>query len=80
MSRAYIRYARCKRMALNAEVPACFNTSPSPEFAGLLELSAQPLFIIIIPTIIYNVNEAVEANLRTEKLSTQDCGRNSNRL
>ena len=47
-------------MALNAEVPACFNTSPSPEFAGLLELSAQPLFSINAGYF-YNVNKPVKA-------------------
>jgi polar amino acid transport system substrate-binding protein len=61
-----VPYARCKRMALNGEVPACFNTSPSPEFAGLLELSAQPLFIINAGYF-YNVNKPVKAT-RQENL------------
>ena len=37
-------YARCKRMAVNGEVAACLSMSPSPEFAGLVELSSKPLF------------------------------------
>ena len=31
-------YARCKRMAVNGEVVACFSTSPSPELDGVIEL------------------------------------------
>ena len=37
-------YARCKRMVLNGTVAACLSMSPSAEFAGLVELSANPLF------------------------------------
>lgn len=37
-------YARCKRMAVNGEVAACLSMSPSPDFAGLVQLSAKPLF------------------------------------
>jgi ABC-type amino acid transport substrate-binding protein len=37
-------YARCKRMAINGEVAACLSMSPSPEFAGLVQFSAKPLF------------------------------------
>lgn len=37
-------YARCKRMAVNGEVAACLSMSPSPEFAGLVQLSTKPLF------------------------------------
>lgn len=61
-----VPYARCKRMALNGEVPACFNASPSPEFAGFLELSAQPLFSINAGYF-YNVNKPVKAT-RQENL------------
>ena len=61
-----VPYARCKRMALNGEVPACFSTSPTPELAGLLELSAQPLFSFSAGYF-YNVNKAVKAT-RQENL------------
>jgi polar amino acid transport system substrate-binding protein len=37
-------YARCKRMAENGEVVGCLSMSPAPEFNGLIELSARPLF------------------------------------
>ena len=37
-------YARCKRMVVNGEAPACLSMSPSPEFAGVVQLSAKPLF------------------------------------
>ena len=37
-------YARCKRMSVRGKIAGCFSMSPSPEFAGLIELSARPLF------------------------------------
>ncbi|HJX92479.1 MAG TPA: transporter substrate-binding domain-containing protein [Pyrinomonadaceae bacterium] len=61
-----VPYARCKRMALNGEVLACFSTSPAPELAGLLELSAQPLFSFSAGYF-YNVNKPVKAT-RQENL------------
>jgi polar amino acid transport system substrate-binding protein len=39
-----VPYARCKRMAMNGDVPACFTMSPAPEFKGLIEFSEKPLF------------------------------------
>lgn len=49
-------YARCKRMAINGEVAACLSMSPSPEFAGLVQLSTRPLFTCIAGYF-YNVNK-----------------------
>jgi polar amino acid transport system substrate-binding protein len=37
-------YARCKRMAVNGEIAGCLSMSPSPDFAGLVQLSTKPLF------------------------------------
>jgi hypothetical protein len=51
-----VPYARCKRMAINGEVAACFSTSPSNEFDGLLELSERPLFTVS-SGYFYNVNK-----------------------
>jgi ABC-type amino acid transport substrate-binding protein len=41
-----VPYARCKRMAMNAEVVGCFSTSPSPDLAGSIELAEKPLFTV----------------------------------
>ena len=41
-----VPYARCKRMAVNAEVVACFSTSPSADLQGSIELSLKPLFTV----------------------------------
>lgn len=39
-----VPYARCKRMAVNGDVHACFSMSPSSEFDDAIDLSAKPLF------------------------------------
>jgi ABC-type amino acid transport substrate-binding protein len=37
-------YARCKRMVTNGDLAGCLSMSPAPEFKGVIELSARPLF------------------------------------
>lgn len=37
-------YARCKQMALDGEVAACFSMSPAPELEGRIVLADEPLF------------------------------------
>lgn len=49
-------YARCKRMAINGQVAACLSMSPSPEIAGIIELSTRPLFTCYAGYF-YNVNK-----------------------
>ena len=51
-----VPYARCKHMAVNGEVLACFSTSPSSDFKGALTLSDQPLFTVK-SAYFYNVNK-----------------------
>ena len=41
-----VPYARCKRMVVNGEVAGCFSMSPAPDFAGIVELSGKPLFVV----------------------------------
>jgi len=62
-----VPYARCKRMAINGEVPACFSMSPSAEFSGLIELSSRPLFSVS-SGYFYNVNKPPRVK-RQERLS-----------
>ena len=50
-----VPYARCKRMVINGDAVACLSMSPSPEFEGKVELSAQPLFTCSAGYF-YNVN------------------------
>lgn len=49
-------YARCKRMVVRGEISGCLSMSPSPEFAGLIELSSRPLFTCYAGYF-YNVNK-----------------------
>ena len=62
-----VPYARCKRMAINGEVAACFSTSPSSELSGLIELSSKPLFSVT-SGYFYNVNKPPRVK-RQERLS-----------
>jgi ABC-type amino acid transport substrate-binding protein len=54
-------YARCKRMVLNGTLAACLSMSPSAEFAGLVELSANPLFTCFAGYF-YNVDKPLPVN------------------
>jgi len=56
-----VPYARCKRMAMSGDVPACFSMSPSNEFSDAIELSAQPLFTCTAGYF-YNVNKPPQAS------------------
>jgi ABC-type amino acid transport substrate-binding protein len=53
-----VPYARCKRMAMNGEVVACFNTSPSADLAGSIELATKPLFTVN-SAYFYNVKKPI---------------------
>ena len=55
-----VPYARCKRMAIRGTAAGCFSMSPSPEFNGLIELSAKPLFTPYAGYF-YNVNKPPQA-------------------
>src|SRR6185369_408698 len=41
-----VPYARCKRMAINAEAAGCFSTSPASSLEGSIDLAAKPLFTV----------------------------------
>jgi polar amino acid transport system substrate-binding protein len=61
-----VPYARCKRMAMNGEVAACFSTSPSPDLSGFIKFSAKPLFSLR-SGYFYNTNKPPQAK-RQENL------------
>jgi len=64
-----VPYARCKRMAVNGDVAACFSMSPSSEFNESIELSKKPLFTCK-SAYFYNVNNPPRVS-RAEDLPSQ---------
>jgi len=55
-----VPYARCKRMAMNAEVVGCFSTSPSSDLDGEIELAAKPLFTVK-SGYFYNIKKSISS-------------------
>ena len=64
-----VPYARCKRMVMNGDVPACFTMSPTPEFKELIEFSEKPLFSCYAGYF-YNVDRPPKVR-RQEQLSAR---------
>jgi polar amino acid transport system substrate-binding protein len=60
-----VPYARCKRMAERGTAAGCFSMSPAPEFNGVIELSAKPLFTPYAGYF-YNVNKPPQATRQEE--------------
>lgn len=58
-----VPYARCKRHVIDGGVAACFSMSLSPELAGRVQFSDQPLFTV---TPVYFERTATPLNARAE--------------